>query len=171
MKFRDYCLVLMGKNDNVYSEILKISESKPNILDAKGIIIATFSSIMTPEEISDYFKSNNRNFLVFDLDKSNSGFSITKKEVQQGLFGFIGEDRDAYLKQKSEELLKELESSSGETVTTYTDKEDLQLRLPIDDIESLTPTEKDNWMNIIIDKGVDKLSAYDKKLLDKLSGS
>ena len=28
----------------------------------------------------------------------------------------------------------------------------------------------DKWMNIIIDKGVDKLSDYDKKLLDKLSG-
>jgi len=171
MKFRDYCLVLMGKNDNVYSEILKISESKPNILDAKGIIIATFSSIMTPEEISDYFKSNNRNFLVFDLDKSSSGFSITKKEVQQGLFGFIDEDRQTYLQHKSEQLLKELEASSGETTTSYTNKEDLRLRLPIDDIESLTPTEKDHWMNIIIDKGVDKLSAYDKKLLDKLSGN
>ena len=169
MEFRDYCLVLIGKNENVYSEILKISESKPNILDAKGIIIATFISIMSPEEISDYFKGNKRNFMVFDLNKSNSGFNISKKEVQEGLFGFLDSDRSEFLKEKSDNLLKALESSTGET-TTYTDEDDFRLKLPIDNVQDLTPKERDKWMNLIIDKGIDKLSDYDKKLLDKLSG-
>ena len=170
MRFRDYCLVVMGKNDNVLPEIVKIAESKPNILDAKGIVIATFTSVMEPDEISDYFKAIDINFLVFDLDKSNSGFNITKPEVHEGLFGFLNQDRTEYLKSRSNDLLRELESSSDQNIKTYTNKDDLELRLPIDNVDDLTPDERDKWMNIIIDKGVDKLSDYDKKLLDKLSG-
>ena len=149
MKFRDYCLVVMGKNDNVLPEIVKIAESKPNILDAKGILIATFTSVMEPDEISDYFKTSDRNFLIFDLDKSNSGFNITKPEVQEGLFGFLNQDRTEYLKHKSDDLLRELESSNDENIKTYTNKDDLELRLPIDNVEDLTPAERDKWMNTV----------------------
>lgn len=169
MKFRDYCLVLMGKNENALAEIVKIAESKPNVLDAKGIVITTFTSVMEVDEISDYLKSNNRNFLLFDLDKNNSGFNITKPEVYQGLFGFLDSDRSEYLKERSEELLYEIGHTSGNT-STYTNEDDLTLRLPIDDVSNLTLREKDEWISIIIDKGVDKLSDYDKKLLEKLSG-
>jgi len=158
----------MGKNDNFLPEIIKVSESKPNVLDATGIVIATFTSAMEVEELTDYFKTNDRNFLLFDLDKNHSGFHITKDKVHQGLFGFLGGDREQYLKEKSEELLHELEVN-GDGVTTYTNENDIKLKLPIDNIDDLTPKEKDEWINIIIDKGVDKLSDYDKKLLDKLS--
>ena len=119
MKFRDYCLVLMGKNENVLPEIIKIAESKPNILDAKGIVIATFTSVMEVEEISDYLKTSNRNFLLFDLAKDNSGFNITKPEVYEGLFGFLDGDRSEYLKERSEELLHEIGDTSGSTNTCY----------------------------------------------------
>ena len=168
MKFRDYCLVLMGKNENVLPEIIKIAESKPNILDAKGIVIATFTSVMEVEEISDYLKTSNRNFLLFDLAKDNSGFNITKPEVYEGLFGFLDGDRSEYLKERSEELLHEIGDTSGST-NTYTNENDLTLRLPIDDVSKLTLKERDEWINVIIDTGVDKLSDYDKKLLEKLS--
>jgi hypothetical protein len=59
----------MGDTKNVLPEIVKISETKPNILDSKGILIATFASIAEPKEITDYFKLNGRNFLVFDLNE------------------------------------------------------------------------------------------------------
>jgi hypothetical protein len=81
----------MGDTLGVQVEIQKISETTPNILDAKGILIATFSSLAEPSELTDWFIENKRSFLVFDLDKENSGFNITQKEVHNGLFGFLNQ--------------------------------------------------------------------------------
>ena len=76
MKFRNYCVVIMGNTTGVVPEIDKVSESKPNILDAKGIVIGTFTSFMEPNELSEWFKSNDRSFLVFDLNLDNSAVLI-----------------------------------------------------------------------------------------------
>ena len=81
----------MGDTKGVLNEITKISETKPNVLDAKGVLIATFSSIAEPNELTEWFTENNRNFLIFDLNKKSSGFNITKKEIHEGLFGFLNE--------------------------------------------------------------------------------
>ena len=67
MKFRNYCVVIMGNTQNVFCEIEKVSETPPNVLDGGGIVVATFSSAIEIKELSEWFKLNNRNFLVFDL--------------------------------------------------------------------------------------------------------
>ena len=54
MKFRNYCVVILGDTKNVKDEIQKVSETEPNVLDAKGIVIATFSSLMEPIELNDW---------------------------------------------------------------------------------------------------------------------
>ena len=79
----------MGETKGALDEIIKISETKPNLLDAKGILIATFSSIAEPSELTEWFIENNRSFLIFDLSKKSSGFNIIKKEIHEGLFGFL----------------------------------------------------------------------------------
>ena len=60
MEFKNYCIVVMGDTLGVQSEIQKISETTPNILDAKGILISTFSSIANVDELTEWFKSNKR---------------------------------------------------------------------------------------------------------------
>jgi hypothetical protein len=65
----------MGETKGALDEIIKISETKPNLLDAKGILIATFSSIAEPSELTEWFIENNRSFLIFDLSKKSSGFN------------------------------------------------------------------------------------------------
>jgi hypothetical protein len=171
MKFRDYCLVIMGNADKneVLVRITGIAETKPNVLDAKGIIITTFISGMKPIELTNYFKSFNFNFLIFDLNESNSGFNFTKDEINDGLFGFLHDNRDEFLKDKTEEFLHELSATTSDNVSKFITNDEFNLSLPIDDIPNLSRTERNNWMNIILGKGVDKLSEYDKKLLDKLS--
>ena len=67
MKFRNYCTLILTETEGVVDEIEKISESKVNVLDAKGILIATFSSSLEPCEITDIFKLNKRNFFLFGL--------------------------------------------------------------------------------------------------------
>jgi hypothetical protein len=88
----------MGNTKNVLPEIIKVSENEPNILDAKGILIATFTSNAEPRELSDYFKLNGRNFLIFDLNENNSGYHIAKEEINEGLFGFLREMGEDTLK-------------------------------------------------------------------------
>ena len=161
----------MGDTKDVLPEIVKIAETKPNILDSKGILIATFSSIAEPKEISDYFKLNGRNFLVFDLNIENSGFYINKKEINDGLFGFLKDFDDEFLRQKTEELMSTLEITSTTTSnihkTTTTTKS--EIKISMEDIEKMTPKDKNDLMNKLIDKGVSNLSEYDKKILTKLS--
>jgi len=170
MRFRNYCIVVMGDTKNVLPEIVKISETKPNILDSKGILIATFSSIASPREISDYFKLNGRNFLVFDLNEENSGAFISKKEINDGLFGFLKEFNDEVLKQKTEELMTTIDlEMTSTTVSSKTRKLRTEFQVSIEQIEQMSPKEKNDLMNKLIDKGVENLSEYDKKILNKLS--
>lgn len=112
MKFRNYCIVVMGDTQNVLGEIIKVSDTKPNVLDAKGILIATFSSIADPRELTDYFKLNGRNFLLFDLNSENSGFHMVKNEINEGLFGFLKDMNSETLKQKTDNLIHEISSTT-----------------------------------------------------------
>lgn len=91
MKFRNYCIVVMGKIDaeKIKTDIQRLSETEINVLDAKGILIATFSSLLDPVSITDFFLEHDISFLVFDLDVNSSGVNITKKEYHDGLFGFL----------------------------------------------------------------------------------
>lgn len=164
MKFRTYCIVVMGKTDDVISEIVKISETKPNVLDAKGVLIATFLSIAEIKELNDYFKSNDRNFLIFDLNPDYSGFNINKKEIHEGLFGFLNEYTEDTLRQKENELFVQLTSTTVDTKIVKNEEV-----ISITDIENMTLEDKNNLMNELLDKGIQNLSEYDKRLLDKLS--
>jgi len=112
MKFRNYCIVVMGDTRDVLGEIIKVAETKPNVLDAKGILIATFSSVAEPRELTDYFKLNGRNFLIFDLSSENSGFHMVKDEINEGLFGFLKDMNDETLKQKTDSLIEEISSTT-----------------------------------------------------------
>ena len=112
MKFRNYCIVVMGDTKNVIGEIMKIAETKPNILDAKGVLIATFSSVAEPRELTDYFKLNGRNFIICDLNTENSGFHMMKDVINEGLFGFLRDMNNNTLKQKTENLIQEISSTT-----------------------------------------------------------
>ena len=144
MKFRNYCIVIMGNTQDVLGEIIKVSDTKPNVLDAKGILIATFSSVADPRELTDYFKLNGRNFLIFDLNSENSGFHMVKNEINEGLFGFLKDMNDNMLKQKTNDLIHEISSTTvtrsfktkhNHTDTVVTLEERLQLAVENEDFE------------------------------------
>jgi hypothetical protein len=171
MKFRNYCIVVMGNTSGVQSEIAKICEGDPNVLDAKGILIATFTSFAEPNELTAWFTENNRNFLIFDLDKENSGFNITKKEIHDGLFGFLklvntSEMNDNFLKTVSlSSDTKEMKSAKKSTRNSVKNNNKLDLK----NIEKMSPSEKQNLLNELIDSGLDNLTEEDKKLLPLLA--
>ncbi len=174
MKFRNYCIVIMGANthDSVKLEIEKVSDSKINILDARGILIATFTSALTPKELSDVFKLNQRNFLLFDLNEENSGFNITKKDVNDGLFGFLKEMSDIDLEDRAIDFLKDVEmTSSTKDIKSYIRPLRVSLKtvkLTKEDISKMTYREKNDLQDKIIDNGLENMTEYDKKILSFL---
>lgn len=173
MKFRNYCVVIMGNTTGVVPEIDKVSESKPNILDAKGIVIGTFTSFMEPNELSEWFKSNDRSFLVFDLNLDNSGFFIAKKDIHEGLFGFLKDFNEETLGVNTFDFLNTIkiinngERNSNKS-SACTETTEVTIELTQEDIDSLNKTEKKELYDQIIDKGVKNLTEYDKKILSFL---
>ena len=177
MKFRNYCIVVMGETTGVVPEIVKISEIEPNVLDAKGIVIATFSSVAEPRELNDYFIENSRSFLLFDLSKDVSGYNIVKKEIHDGLFSFLKSMDENKLKEKTDNLIKEISSTTvNEKIIKVKNKKNIapvktsvKLNISIDDIDKLSIKEKNELINKFIDNGIENLTESDKKILNKLS--
>ena len=166
MKFRNYCIVVMGETKDVLDEITKISETKPNVLDAKGILIATFSSIAEPNELTEWFIENNRSFLIFDLNKQSSGFNITKKEIHEGLFGFL---KNINVDEMGDKFMNSI-NIDGIRVETKTRplRDSIKNKLDPKKIEEMGPSEKQDLLNQLIDSGLENLTEQDKKLLPLL---
>jgi hypothetical protein len=175
MKFKNYCVIIMGDTNGAVKEIEKISDSKPNILDAKGIIIGTFTSFVDIKEISAWFTLNNRSFMVFDLDPKSSGYLITKKEVHDGLFGFVNKITDNELDSKTIEFLKTMVShpqpnTSGiEDAVIENETKKTGVEISEAQIENMTKKEKEDLINQIMDNGLENMSEYDKKILPLLA--
>jgi hypothetical protein len=173
MRFRNYCVIIMGDTKDVFLEIEKVSEDKPNVLDAKGIVIATFLSTLKINELNEWFKLHNRSYFVFDL--SISGFNITKKEIHDGLFGFLTDK--SILDKRASDLMSAIEDAKIIQENSKKIKTDKPIdvktvikpkKLTKDEIDSMTIKEKETLMNSIIDKGVENLTDYDKKILPLL---
>lgn len=167
MKFRNYCIVVIGDTKAVYPEVDKVSEGKPNFLDGKGMIIATFTSFMDPIELTDYFTFNNRNFLLFDLNKDSSGYCINKKDIHESLFGFLRDMDEETLKHKSEDFLNVLKNEDV-IVTAKTENIITKCVVTEKEIEKMTKNQKQALFDKIIDAGVENLTEEDKKILNLL---
>ena len=171
MTFKNYCVIIMGDTNGVVKEIEKISDSKPNILDAKGIVIATFTSFVDVKEISAWFMVNNRSFMVFDLDPTASGVFITKPEVYEGLFGFLKETNKKDLDSKTYEFLKDMVRNPNHIEDAVIVEEEIEKKVELSEseIEKMSKNEKEKMINEIIDKGFENLTEYDKKILALLA--
>lgn len=106
MEEKNYCLLILGDTLGADMDVEYISVSPPNILDAKGIMITTFVSTLSVKDISGFLKTNKRNFLLFELNEETSAFNIIKKNVSNGLFGFLNKIDDNNKKEDSENKTK-----------------------------------------------------------------
>lgn len=170
MEFRNYCITIMGDTENALGEILKIAETEPNTMDASGILIATFTSALSPRELTDYFKENNRNFLIFNMNEDNSGYHFIKKNINDGLFGFLKNMNENILKEKMDGLIQEISSS---TVTNIVQKATIKkpptTKITVVDVNKMSPEDKNYLINQILTKDGKNISDSDKEMLDILS--
>lgn len=156
--FRAYCIVVIGGNvSDIKSEIEKFSETKIQFIETKTVFIGTFVSLADTYELKEYFRETGRNFFIFDLDDNVSAFGISKPDIEEGLFGFLKHlDLDAM-----NEKFMSVNYVSGQTIQNSSNN------LP--DIEKMSPSDKENLMNKILDKGLDKITEDDKKILSLLA--
>lgn len=168
MRFRNYCILVMGNMDGVKDDIIKIAETKPRYIDAKGILIATFASVGEPSELEDFFNFNGRSFFLFDLDKQNSGYHLDNTQLHNHLFGHLVDDEDK-LKEMSDRIMEDISANTADNIAkVMTPKSKEKLGKEIDYSE-LTKKEREKIVNKILDKGVEKLNDSDKEILKKIS--
>lgn len=162
MKFRNYCVVIMGNTIGATLEVEKISEGKINVFNPNGILIATFSSVMEPKELNDWFKLNKRTFFIFDLNPECSGFNIQKEEIHNGLFGFL-ENID--VDKKTLELLNVVKEAKNVKKPIKSNKQEITEET----ISKMTSKEKEILFNKLLDNGTENLTDNDKKILPLLA--
>tara|TARA_R110000782_G_scaffold141971_3_gene234680 strand:- start:529 stop:1050 length:522 start_codon:yes stop_codon:yes gene_type:complete len=169
MKFRNYCIVVMGKMGTVKDEIIKIAETKPRYLDATGILMATFASVAEPAELEEFFKKDGRSFFIFDLNKENSAYHLDNLSFNKHLFGDALE-REEKVREMSARIMEEI-SGSTPNINGITEIKGMP-KIKIDPkivVEDLSPREREDLVNEIFDKGVEKMTKSDKKLLKEIS--
>lgn len=173
MKFRNYCIFVMGNLIGAKDDILKIAETKPRYIDAKGILIATFASVAEPAELEDFFRYEGRSFVVFDLDKKSSGYSFDNEKLHSHLFGYLI-DSEEKLREMSNNLMDNISATTKENVVkTNSQPQPIIRKKPTKkatiDYSELTKKEKDIIVNRILDKGYERLTDSDKETLKKIS--
>lgn len=174
MKFRSYCIVIMGETSGCKLEIGKIAEDSPRFLEAKGIIMSTFTSVAEVGEITDYFKALNRNFLIFDTNPETSGYYLSNEDLNDALFGHLSKEYDLELEDLTNKLIDDISStnekpSSG--ITSYSSSIEVKPKIKYrkEVLEQMSKEDRDNLMNQILDKGIENITDHDKKILEYLT--
>ena len=157
MRFINYCVIVMKDTTGVIEEIRRISETVPNVLDAKGILIATFTSAIEAKELNDWFSTNGFNYIFFELNPDSSGFNLVNKKLHDGLFGFLNDNL-------SDKENKFLDLVSNEFNGLILDKKIITEH----DISVMSDIEKRELCDKMLDKGIENLNENDKKLLQLL---
>jgi hypothetical protein len=185
MKFRNYCIIAMGKMDGIKNDIVKVAESKPRYIDAKGILIATFSSVVEPSELKDFLNFNNRSFFLFDLNENNSGCHLDNEKLNHHLFGYLMDTEDK-LKDMSDRLadavsdaVRDRLDDVGEADTEYVSAttrnsgyvKPIRSKKSGIKLTNMSNKDKETLLNGILDKGFKKITESDMKILKKLSDS
>lgn len=176
MKFRAYCIIVIGDTMGVINEIVKISETQPSALDGKGLYIATFISASSPSELTEFFKLDKRNFMIFELNNETSGVNIMKEETHQGLFGFLKTFKQDDINEMTDRLMNDIKLTSDTRdfkssikIKKITDVKPIKTKITEKEIGEMTKTQKEKILNEMIDNGLEKLSENDKKILELLA--
>ena len=180
MIFKNYCAVFFTPTDGLDKEVGKICEGKPRKISGTGIAIYTFSSVVEIPILTDFFKSFNRNFLLFDLDTSKSGFNLLDKKKEEDLFGFLTNITSiSEYEDLSNKLMDDIinESTNIPGIEDFYKIPDYMLKSSfikkedevIETYDNLSKNEINIEVNKIIDKGIENLTETDKKRLEKLS--
>ena len=170
MKIKNYCIAAVDNVAGVREEIASIAESDVKYVDGKGLIIATFSNAALVYELREYFRENNRSFLLFELGDDNFGAHFTKKHIYNHLFAEI-DNQNTPLDSTKQHLMNDLLNSSGGSISgvTASTKTSTIVKSKKTDTIELTSEEVKFKIDQLLDKGISNLTIKEKKDLAGLS--
>lgn len=142
---KNYCIVGLGKVDEVKEDLTILSETSVNFVSGEGLIIATFTSAFHISEIEDLLNMNGRSYIIFEMTPGFFSANIENKEFQETLFGNLAKDNNSFLKMedvmnKIRENLKNGEDyfdlfDDSTTIVDKTDEELLEEAIKNEDYE------------------------------------
>lgn len=149
MEFKSYCIIMLGEVSGGIDEIIKISESQ-KYLEGKGILISTFTTVSTLNELKSFFESYDRNFVLFELN--NFAVNFTNKKISNHLF-------------------LDYENLGGlmDTILTNRINRVIDESTTINSIESISKDNSSDLINKLLEKGVENLTEEDKTIIQKLA--
>jgi hypothetical protein len=109
---KNYCIIGLGKVDEVKDDLSVISESSINFVSGEGLLIATFTSNFHIGEIEELLKMSNRSFIIFEMTPGFFSANIENKEFQEALFGSINTNNNSFM--KMDEALKKIRENLKE---------------------------------------------------------
>jgi len=163
MVFKDYCIILMANTLGGLDEINRVSKTIHGFIDAKGVLMVTFTTNISLDNLKTFFQDKNRNFFIFDLDEKSSAVSLVSNTKHDTLFGFLSStnkferslDIDSFIINSD----KNIEVKEAEVITSKLNK------LNKNEIEEMSPSDKQKKLDELIEFGLEKLSEHDKNLL------
>jgi len=164
--FKNYCMVILGNTNGCEKEVKNISEATPSIVKMKNVAICTFITIMNTFELNGYFKSFGRNFFLFELNPSTSCYNINNTHTYARLFSEFENQDDLQMEELSSRLNDEINYKCGD----INPKKDFdEPETLIDYFKELSKSDKEEFINDILDKGIKNMTDDDKKIMEMFS--
>ena len=159
---KNYCLILLGAENHPIDEILRISETTPNTMayNSQDVIVATFSSYLNIGEVTEYIKSYDVNFFIFDINVKNFGRNITDIETDNELFSFI--------EGPSIRIPKGSSFSNEDIDLIRKSFNEVKPRIKIDIEDLYDEDDVEETINTILDKGYKNITEGDKIFIQKM---
>lgn len=159
---KNYCLILLGAENHPIDEILRISETTPNTMayNSQDVIVATFSSYLNIGEVTEYIKSYDVNFFIFDINAKNFGRNITDIETDNELFSFI--------EGPSIRMPKGSSFSNEDIDLIRKSFNEVKPRIKIDIEDLYDEDDVEETINTILDKGYKNITEGDKIFIQKM---
>lgn len=153
MEFNDYCVIILDSKNFDIEKVFKFTESEPNYLTCSNsnMIILTFVSNLTTNEIGEYLKSLTLNYFLFEIN-NRSSFNINDENLMLDLVNNLN------LKNKTVEM--------GEWLSDDIDEIKIDI---ISNDETMDKFQIESEINEILDKGYTNLTEIDLKIMSILS--
>lgn len=162
MLIRNYCLVGMGEMEEIKEDLLFISESSPNYVGGKGLVISTFSSTLHIVEIEEFLNMNERTFILFEMTPGFYSATFNDRKLQQILFGGKVDNSNAFSYKMEENLREFIEDIRGDIFNEVVGADNPH------DYEVEEPT-LDELLDKINDVGYENLTTEEINLLNNYS--
>jgi len=153
MEFNDYCAIILDSKNFDIEKVFKFTESEPNCLTYvnNNMVILTFVSSLTTNEIGEYLKSLTLNYFLFEIN-NHSSFNINDENLMIDLVNNLNS------KSKTVEM--------GEWLSD--DIDEIKINIISND-ETMDKGQIESEINEILDKGYNNLTETDFKIISILS--